>query len=229
MQPMENLDRQFDFDAARHVKKCSGIDERFVQRGELGRAEHRRLRHEMFSEQIFVLDHGAFERHQDHAALQERFGSGSRSEQLIVRENQPAGDCIEPGRAIENFVALDLRQSGRLRVTGKIERIDTRKTPGLVFAIRERKRFELCPSGTLLIAKPTGKFGARARRAGKNRRPGMFLRRFEFHYFIENSCLVSHARKIRRKRRSEDRRGLHLSWGRNPSRPSLPSQARSGA
>ena len=41
-QPMENLDRQFDFDAARHEKKCSRRNQRLVQRGELGRAERSR-------------------------------------------------------------------------------------------------------------------------------------------------------------------------------------------
>ncbi len=36
VQPMENLDRQFDFYPARHIKKCSGRNQRLVQRGELG-------------------------------------------------------------------------------------------------------------------------------------------------------------------------------------------------
>src|SRR5438067_12397141 len=43
--------------------------------------------------------------------------------------------------------------------------------------------------------------GARVRWAGKNRRLGMFLRRFEFHYIFKNGCPVGHARKIRRERR----------------------------
>jgi hypothetical protein len=41
----------------------------------------------------------------------------------------------------------------------------------------------------------------------------MFLRRFEFHYFIENSGLVGHARKFRRKRRPEDRRRFAPVFG----------------
>src|SRR5437879_12376229 len=50
VQPMKNFNRQFDFNPARHVKKCSGRNQRLVQRGELGRAKNSRLGHEMFSE-----------------------------------------------------------------------------------------------------------------------------------------------------------------------------------
>ena len=54
---------------ARHVKKCSRRNQRLVQRGELGRAKLRSVRHEMFPEQIGVLNHGALERLKNDAAL----------------------------------------------------------------------------------------------------------------------------------------------------------------
>ena len=67
-----------------------------MQRGELGRAERGRLRHEMFSEKIGVLDHGALERLENHAAfLRSVSGSDVALEQLVVGENQPAGDLLE--------------------------------------------------------------------------------------------------------------------------------------
>src|SRR4051812_40359397 len=62
MKPVENLDRQFDFLAFRHINKSSRHHECFVQGRELGGTEHRRLGHEMTAEQVFVLDDGAFER-----------------------------------------------------------------------------------------------------------------------------------------------------------------------
>src|SRR5713226_10598602 len=75
VQPMENLNRQFDFYAARHIKKCSGRNQRLVQRGELGRAKNSRLGHEMFSEKIDMFDHGALERLKDDAALLQLLGN----------------------------------------------------------------------------------------------------------------------------------------------------------
>ena len=80
-----------------------------------------------------------------HAAFQERFGQRIAPEQLIVRKNQPAGDRLEPGGAFEDFIPLGLSQSGRLGVTGKVERIDTRKTPRLVLSIRETEAIRTSP------------------------------------------------------------------------------------
>ena len=106
---MENLDRQFDFDAARHEKKCSGRNQRLVQRGELGRAEDGRLRHEMFPEKIGVLDHGALERLKDDAALLQLFGNDVAFDELIAGEDQTRGDFIEPARLLEDRVAIFVR------------------------------------------------------------------------------------------------------------------------
>ena len=106
---MENLDRQFDFDAARHVKKCSGRNQRLVQRSKLGGAERGRLRHEMFSEKIGVLDHGALERLEDDAALLQLFGNDIALDELIAGEDQTRRDFIESARLLEDRVAIFVR------------------------------------------------------------------------------------------------------------------------
>ena len=62
-----------------------------------------RLRHEMFAEQFLVLDHRALERLENHAALRNVSGSGSRSSKLIVGENQPPGDLHRARRSFEDF------------------------------------------------------------------------------------------------------------------------------
>ena len=95
VQPMEGLDRQFHFHAARDVKKSAGPNERLVERGKFGRAEGRRLVHEMAPEQFLVLDHGALERLEDHAGLAELFRKHVALEQMIVGENQTAGGFVE--------------------------------------------------------------------------------------------------------------------------------------
>ena len=80
IEPMENFDRQFDLDAARDVNERARGNECLMQRGELGRTEPGRLRHEMFSEQLGVLDHGALERLKDHAALFQLIGNRRRAQ-----------------------------------------------------------------------------------------------------------------------------------------------------
>src|SRR5436190_21962356 len=201
-----------------------------MERGELGRSQRSRLRHEMFSEQIFPFDQRSFERQEEHAPFEERFRQRIAPEQLIVRKEEPSGGRLKPSRPLEDFVTLGLGQLRWLGVTGKVELIDAGKSPGLILSIWEGKRFEFRPGRPLLVLEPTGKIGvAHWRRAGHNRRSGMFLRRFAFHYFIENSCLVSHARKLDANGGPETAVACPCLWGRNPSRPSLPSQARSGA
>src|SRR5712692_5648496 len=105
VQPMKNLDRQFDFYAARHIKKCSGRNQRLVQRGEPGRAKNSGLRHEMFPEEIGMFDHRALERLKDDAALLQLLRNDVAFDQLITGENQSRRDFIESARLLENRVA----------------------------------------------------------------------------------------------------------------------------
>src|SRR5713101_4135003 len=105
VQPMENLNRQFDFYAERHIKECSGRNQCLVQRGKLGRAKNGRLRHEMFPEEIGMFDHGAFD-------------------QLIAGENQSRRDFIESARLLENRVANIIALSSAKLERRKIEKID---------------------------------------------------------------------------------------------------------
>src|SRR5260370_32765014 len=109
VQPMENLDRQFDFNSARHVKKCSRRNQRFMERSKLRRAEHCRLRHEMFSEKIGVLDHGALERLKDDAPLLQLLGNNVAFDKLITSEDQSRGHFIEPARLLENRLSIVVR------------------------------------------------------------------------------------------------------------------------
>src|SRR5213082_670277 len=105
VQPMENLDRQFDFDAARHVKKCSRRDHRLMQCGELGRAEDSRLRHEMFSKQLAMLDHCALKRLENDATLFQLIGKDIAFDELVARKNQTRRHFVEPTRLLENHGA----------------------------------------------------------------------------------------------------------------------------
>src|SRR6266446_6748863 len=135
VQPMKNFNWQFNFNPARHIKKCSGRNQRLVQRGELGRAKNGRLGHEMFSEEIDMFDHGALD-------------------QLIAGEDQTRRDFIKSVRLLENRVANIITLSSAKLERRKIEKIDIGKPPELIFTRRRRKRFELFPRFTLLVAKP---------------------------------------------------------------------------
>ncbi|SRR6266849_4062241 len=153
VQPMENLNRQFDFYAERHIKECSGRNQCLVQRGKLGRAKNGRLRHEMFPEEIGMFDHGALERLKDNAALLQLLRNDVAFDQLIAGENQSRRDFIESARLLENRVANIIALSSAKLERRKIEKIDIGKPPELIFTRRRRKRLELFPRFTLLLAK----------------------------------------------------------------------------
>src|SRR5205814_2388138 len=134
VQPMENLDRQFDLDAPRHVKKCSRRNQRLMQCGELGRAEDSRLRHEMFSKQFAVLDDGALKRLENDATLFQLIGNNIAFDELVASENQTRRDFVETARLLENRVSLLIRQCSTKFERRKIENADIRKSPGLIFS-----------------------------------------------------------------------------------------------
>ena len=106
IEPVENLDREFHFHAARDIDKRARANERFVQRGKFGGAERGRLRHEMLAEKIFVFDQAALERLQD-ARREARSVSGKRiaPQQLIVGVDQTAGDFIQATSIARGFLA----------------------------------------------------------------------------------------------------------------------------
>src|SRR5918996_4189214 len=102
IEPMENLDRQLDLDAAWHVKKCSRRNQRFMQRSEPGGPKRGRLRHEMFPKQIGMFHHGALERLKDHAAFFQLIRNYVALNELIASENHAASDLIEAPRLLQN-------------------------------------------------------------------------------------------------------------------------------
>src|SRR5438552_5327254 len=154
VEPMKNFDRQFDFNPARHIKKCSGRNQRLVQRGELGRAKNSRLGHEMFPEKIDMFDHGALERLKDDPAFLQLLGNDVTFNQSIAGENQSRRDFIESARLLKDRVANIITLSSAKLERRKIEKIDIGKSPELIFTRRRRKRLELLPRFTLLLAKP---------------------------------------------------------------------------
>jgi len=168
VEPMKNFDRQFDFNPARHIKKCSGRNQRLVQRGELGRAKNSRLGHEMFPEKIDMFDHRALERLKDDPAFLQLLGNDVTFDQSIAGENQSGGDFIESARLLKNRVANIITLSSTKLKRRKIEKIDIGKSPELIFARRRRKRLELLPRFTLLLAKPIREI-AQSSGAGQNR------------------------------------------------------------
>ena len=87
---MEDLDRQFDFDAARHVTGMFPIEtSASCSAANLAEPSVASVRHEIFPEQIGVLDHGPLERLKNHAALFQVFRNDVALDELIVGEDQP--------------------------------------------------------------------------------------------------------------------------------------------
>src|SRR5438105_1326630 len=95
VQPMKNLDRQFDLDSARDVKKCAGGNERLMQRGEFCSTEHGRLRHEMFPKQIGMLEYCTLQRLKDDSAFLQLLGDDVALKQLITGENNARRHVLE--------------------------------------------------------------------------------------------------------------------------------------
>jgi len=87
---------------------------------------------------------------------------------LIAGENQSRRDFIKSARLLENRVANIITLSSAKLERRKIEKIDIGKPPELIFTRRRRKRLELSPRFTLLLAKPIREI-ARVIRAGQNR------------------------------------------------------------
>src|SRR5215471_18989135 len=114
-----------------------------MERGELGRAERGFGRHEIFSEKIGVLDHGAFERLENHATPLEILRNDVALDQLIVRKNHSSGELIEADRILQNIFPIAFRKRPRNLEYFEIEKIDIRKAPRLIFARRSWDRFKL--------------------------------------------------------------------------------------
>src|SRR5438552_4657190 len=192
---MEDLNRCFDFNAAGYVKKCPGRNQRLMERGELGRAENRRLRHKMFPEKIGMFDHGPLKRLEDYAAFLELLGNDVAMNELISGEDQTRGNLIEAARLIKDRSTFIIAQYSSELERGKIEKADIGNTPKLIFSRGGGKRLKLFPRCALLLAKPIRKI-ARLDPSRKNSfRAGHFING-------QRRCHVD----LRRKRRSADRR-----------------------
>src|SRR5438093_7843446 len=105
-QPMKDFDRFFYLESARHEQESSRRNKRLVQRSELGRAKRRFGRHEIFSEEIGVLHHGALEWLKDHSAPFEIFRNDIALDQLIVRENHATRVTVETAGILQNISAV---------------------------------------------------------------------------------------------------------------------------
>src|SRR6266446_5237372 len=122
-----------------------------MQRGKFRRTERRFGRHEIFSEKIWMLDHRPFERLKNHATLFQVFGNDIALDQLIAGENHARGELIEAARILLNIRAIIVRELRAEFERREIKKIDTRKSPRLVFAGRPRNRLKLFPRGSLLL------------------------------------------------------------------------------
>ena len=184
VEPVENLDRQFHFHAARHVNKSSCPNECFMQRGELSRAERSRLRHEMLCGKDLRVRSGrarAVSRSRLTAAAlpgADRVAADDRPRKSSARRLRRA--TVERSRISARSVFIGPSAKNERR---EIERVYIGKTPRLIFPIRHRQRSEARPGFLLPLAKPMRQIVRPARRkAGKNRARGMFLRRFDFRH-----------------------------------------------
>ena len=81
------------------------------------------VRHEIFPEEIGVLDHGALERLKNYAAFFQVFRNDVALDQLVVREDHPTRVLLEAARIFQNIFAVVLRK----RRTG-LERRQIEKT-----------------------------------------------------------------------------------------------------
>src|SRR5438093_4900160 len=125
-----------------------------MKRRELGRAERHFGRHEIFSEQIGVLNHRALERLENYASFAELFRNDISFQKLIARENQARGYFIKSIGLLENRSAGLIRNGAAKFERREIEQIDNRKAPRLIFTRWSRDRFKFFPRGMLLFAKP---------------------------------------------------------------------------
>src|SRR5947207_12482632 len=125
-----------------------------MQGGKFARAEDSRLRHEMFSKQFAVLDHGTLKRLENDATLFQLIGNNIAFDKLVASENQTRRDFVESARLLENRVPLLIRQCSAEFERRKIENADIRKSPGLIFSRWIRQRLKLLPSRGLLIVEP---------------------------------------------------------------------------
>ncbi len=225
VQPMEGFERQFHFHPARDVKESARPNECFVQRGKLGRAERRRLAHEMAPEQFFVLDHGALERLEDDAGFAEFFGKDVALQEMIVGKNEATGSFVETCGTLEDFAAIRGGQWPGGHERRQIERADGGETPGLIGPDRHWQTLELRPRHALLVGEPSRQLVVAAALVAAENTGGF---RFDGGLFFENSGRVAHSGQ-RRERRSRDRRQTASVSAGELSRQSLPSQVRSGA
>src|SRR5438046_7388227 len=125
-----------------------------MKRRELCRTERSLGRHEIFSEEIGVLYHCAFERLENDAAFLQLFRNNIALDQLIAGKNHPAGEFIQSARVMQNVAAVVVRKFGAEFERCEIEKIDIREAPGLIFAHRPWDRFKFFPRDSLLLPKP---------------------------------------------------------------------------
>src|SRR5262249_4261601 len=105
-QPMKNLDWHLNFDATRDVKKCSERNKCLMQCCELGGPKLCGLRHEMFAEQIGVLNHCSLQRLENNSALFQLIRNDVALNQLVTGENHASRYLFEPARLLENNCVL---------------------------------------------------------------------------------------------------------------------------
>src|SRR2546428_227186 len=127
------LSNRVYLDPARHEKKCSSRNECLMKRCELGRAQDRRLQHEIFLEKIGVLDHRALERLENYASFAELFRNDISFQKLIARENQARGYFIKSIGLLEDRSAGLIRNGAAKFERREIEQIDIGKPPRLIF------------------------------------------------------------------------------------------------
>src|SRR6266536_1330364 len=182
-----------------------------MQRGELGRAERRFRRHEIFPEEIGVLYHCALERLKNHATFLQVFGDDVAFDQLIVREDHACGIFIEATRIFQNILAVVFRKRRTDFERRQIEKRDISKSPGLIFPGRRRQLFELLPRFALLIMEPIWKL-TQLGWAGENR-GGLLL-----------ICDYRHVDCISEPEPRSQTAATEIGWAENyPTEPSISS------
>ena len=154
------------------------------------------------------------------------------TEEMIVGENQAARDFIQTGRALENLSSLCLSQAARRSRMGRgrARRCSRNARPVPCASASAARRIASRPPVAGRETKPAD-LRRVLRDAGKNRaRSGIFLRRRRIPSLRqERRFRLLMARCWRRERRPRKTAVRRSALQAETSRPSLPSQARSGA
>src|SRR5215469_11289221 len=114
-----------------------------------------------------MLHHGVFEWLKNYAAFFQIFRNDIAFDELVVREDHPAREFIEPAGIFQNVFPIVFRKRCADLKRCEVEKSNICKSPRLIFTRWVWQPFKFLPGSGLLVPKPVRKF-ARLDAAGEN-------------------------------------------------------------